>query len=88
MVSIIPNKAIISATVLSIEDAKDGYGSYAEISIQSIQDVPGFPNMVRGLEGKTIRAFASPPIAKRLARDGVYSGGIECRRETSFVLTT
>lgn len=70
MVASQPNESHVLGSVRLIQAADDGWGSWVDLHIESVRDVPGKANWGSDLVGRTIRAFAPPPIAAAIYQAG------------------
>jgi hypothetical protein len=62
-----PNAGRIRGQVVGIQPEADGFGSTWEVSVQDVQDVPGFANFARNYLGRTLELFVHPGLKDRAA---------------------
>lgn len=77
-----PNEARITAKVISVTPAENGWGSWAELQLSFLEDVPGKPNWVysRGLpQSCQLKVFVPPVftlnIGKEIRGNVSFNGG-------------
>ncbi len=82
MVSAEPNETVISARVLKVEKASDGWGAWADLAVEQARRGAADADWADELRGKTIHAFVPPPLVKEVVAGKhwhgvVTAGGVE-----------